>query len=194
MRYRQKTKTFTRKKVLIVLVVLVIFGAAGFFVTKALHFGPFSNNIFSDEVGQPTKSIDYNPPNPDQTKAGEAAKQQAENGAQGSDPPLPPTPPTSGTSKSQVAMEVTAANVDNGTFYLRTLIQAISNTGVCNLTATGPNGKTYSASASIQAGPSTSTCQGFNIPLSSLSPGSWKFQITFENDTLRANASVEKTL
>lgn len=193
MRYRHKTKITPRKPVLIVLSVLIVVGIASFFVARIPKAGPLLDSPAPKDVGQPTKSIDYNQPTPEQTEAGEAVKELAKGSIQGSDS-TPTPPPASGSSKSQVGMEVTTANIESGTLHLRTLIQAISSTGTCTLVATGPNNKTHTSTASVQAGPSTSTCQGFNIPLSSLSVGTWKFLISFENEALKASASTEKTL
>jgi len=167
---------------------------AGGVTLYALRIGPFKQQATSQTVGTPTNSVDYNPPTQEQTAAGEAAKQQSANGATGSDPSPTPTPPANGSSKSQVGMEITAANVNAGVLQIRTLIQAVTSSGTCTLSASGPNGASYTASSGIQAGPSTSTCKGFDIPVSSLSTGNWSIRINFENDSLQASATTEKAL
>ena len=53
------------------------------------------------------------------------------------------------------------------------------------------SGSVYSSSAESQPGPSTSSCKGFNIPLSKLSPGKWKIAIHYEDDSVTGNTEGE---
>lgn len=191
--YRSKTKRLSRRNWLIGLVGVLLLVAVLSLSAWALRLGPFNEDT-SGDVGIPTKETDYNPPTSDQIEAGDEAKKQTEGGAVGSDPSPEPIPPTDGSSKSTVGMEITAANVESGTLYLRTLVQTVTNSGNCTVSGTGPGGKTYSANAGIQAGPSTSTCKGFNIPVGELSPGTWQFRVNFENDSLQGSASTEKMI
>ncbi len=197
MRNNKKALLSSRRRIVLVVFFSVIaLAVIGTLTLYALHVGPFKSPAPSANVGVPTNGIDYNPPTPEQTSTGDAAKQQTTNGATGSDPSPAPTPSTTGSSKPQVGMDITAANIDStaGVLRVRTLIQTVTSSGTCTLTASGPNGKTYTASAGVQAGPSTSTCKGFDIPISSLSSGNWSIQVSFENDSLQATASTEKSL
>jgi hypothetical protein len=88
-------------------------------------------------------------------------------------------------------MEITAANQDESTLHIRTLIQTVASSGTCTLNMTGPNNKQYSASVDVQSLPSSTTCKGFDIPLTSLTPGTWKIAIEFNNETLLASTTKE---
>lgn len=140
--------------------------------------------------GAPVTSTNYNPPTPEQTQTGDTIKSQ---GNTGSDPS--PTPaPSVNSSKQQVGIEITATNQSSSAFSIRTLLQTVSSIGTCTLDMSGPGGKSYSATASVQAGPSTSTCTGFDVPMSSLIPGEWTVKISFENENLGAAIAKEVTI
>jgi hypothetical protein len=171
-----------RKKLIIVsLLAILLLGSIGTGTAYLLKVGPFADQINLDK------------PSDDELKTGSDIKKgsvdQSNDGKQqtGSDPAPDPVPIPSSNMKS-VNMDITAANQNGGTLSIRALIQTVVSTGACKLTMTGPSGKTYSSSANVQALPSSATCQGFNVPVSELSPGSWKINLTFTNDTLQAQA------
>lgn len=194
MRSTKKTSSSHRRRViLVVFLLLAALVIGGLAISYALRLWPFGIARTTD-VGSPSNGVNYNPPSPDEVAAGENAKQQTATGNAGSDPSPAPTPAPDGTSKAIVGMEITAANVDSSTLHIRTLIQTVTSSGTCTLVATGPNGKSYSATAAVQAGPSTSTCKGFDIPLSTLSDGTWSIRVSFENDSLQASATTERGL
>ena len=56
------------------------------------------------------------------------------------------------------------------------------------------NGQTYSNSVELQAGPSTSSCKGFNVPLSQLSPGKWTINIHYEDNNVTGDTEGEITI
>lgn len=193
MRRNYQEKLFFTRRLLLVVALILLFIAGIVGTLYLFRLGPFSPTT-NQTTNQGQSPIDYNPPTKEQVSTGETIKEQTTNGASGSDPSPAPTPPAAGSTKSSVGMEMTSTNIELGTVHLRTLIQAITSSGTCTLTATGPSGKTLTMTAGVQAGPSTSTCKGFDIPMSSLSTGKWTFSIQFENDTLKAAASTEKTL
>jgi hypothetical protein len=81
----------------------------------------------------------------------------------------------------------------NGDSYrVQTLIQTVTNSGLCTIVITDSEGKVYRATADVQALPSSSTCKGFTIPVSELSVGKWNINLQFENDSVRG--SVEKEM
>jgi hypothetical protein len=59
---------------------------------------------------------------------------------------------------------------------------------------TGPKGEQYTAAADTQAMSTSSTCKGFDIPLTALASGKWKAVITFNNDTLTGSANKDITV
>jgi hypothetical protein len=124
-------------------------------------------------------------------------KQSVDNSNKGSQTGSDPSPapkPVPGTTKSSVGADITSANQDATYLYVRTLIQAVTSSGTCTLTMTGPSQKSYSASADVQALPSTSTCKGFDIPLSRLTPGAWTISVVFSSSTLTASATKNVTI
>lgn len=111
---------------------------------------------------------------------------------QGSDPSPKPTPSSNG-GKPTVSVSITATTTDKAAdvLYIRSLIQTVSSSGKCTLSMNNDSGSIYSSSAESQPGPSTSSCKGFNIPLSKLSPGKWKITIHYEDDSVTGNTEGE---
>ncbi len=70
---------------------------------------------------------------------------------------------------------ITHASVNSGTLVIRTNIdQTIS--GECKLILSSPN-KTITKTAPTINNPSSSSCQGFDIPVSELGSGNWQIKI-----------------
>lgn len=142
-------------------------------------------------------TINLTPATSDQKKAGEATKQNSlessKQNLSGSDQPPAPTPQP-GSSKSSVEVTITAANQNNATLQIRTLISAVVNDGSCTLTLANNSGKNLTYTASVQPLSTTSTCKGFDIPTSDLSPGSWSMTVVYNNDTLTGSASKTITI
>lgn len=76
---------------------------------------------------------------------------------------------------------------------IRLTINQYLSSGTCNLTMTS-GGTTVTRSADIDASASTSTCQGFDIPLSDLPSGAWQITVRITADgksgTITGEASV----
>jgi hypothetical protein len=56
------------------------------------------------------------------------------------------------------------------------------------------NGQTVTKTAAVQALASESTCQGFDIPTSELSPGTWSLTLHFENSQYQGDAQRNITI
>ena len=139
-----------------------------------------------DSTTAPQNTVDYSNPTDEQTSAGAAAKEQAVKDAT-TNPITEPATPSS--------IPVSFTSVQPGeTVYIRTLIDTVTAGATCSLTMSGPNGKSYSTSAGVQALSSSSTCQGFNVPMSSLSAGNWKITVTVADGSATGTATTEKTL
>lgn len=67
--------------------------------------------------------------------------------------------------------------VADGALTLRTTIEQSLTSGTCTLTLTS-NGRTVTKTANIAPNPSSSTCEGFSVPVSELGSGSWNIEIT----------------
>ncbi len=71
---------------------------------------------------------------------------------------------------------ITYSGVDSDIFRIRTTInQEVS--GTCDLTMTSASGEVYTENTSIINSASTSSCYGYDIPLSSLGSGKWSIDI-----------------
>lgn len=71
---------------------------------------------------------------------------------------------------------ITHKTATDGQLILRTLIHQTLSSGSCTLKLISPS-KTVTETVPIISNPSSSTCEGFNIPLSKLASGSWQIEI-----------------
>lgn len=79
---------------------------------------------------------------------------------------------------------ITSKNKTSNTLQVRVLIDQILSTGTCKLTLTNKSmGATVVKSADILASPSSSTCKGFDIPLSELRSGTYDIIITITSES-----------
>jgi hypothetical protein len=180
----------TKRNTLVSLAVILFLGVLGTAAAYYYKIGPFTSNV--------DDSINLDKPSEDELKSGSGAKQQAvdsdKNKSQPGSDPVPNPQPIENSNKKSVHTEITAANQDESLLHIRTLIQTVASSGTCTLAMTGPEGKTYTATAAIQSLPSSSTCKGFDIPLDNLSPGTWTIKIDFSNDELTASANKDVTI
>lgn len=180
LRQKNKVKTFS-----IVLACVVILAGGGVAAAYYFKLGPFSNSRQSAQTEKENKT------------GSDIKKQSVDNsskGAQTGSDPSPAPKPIPGTTKSSVGADITSANQDGNLLHIRVLIQAVTGSGTCTLTMTGPQQKVYSASVGVQALPSTSTCKGFDVPTSQLTAGDWKISIAFSSDSLTASATKNVTV
>lgn len=95
--------------------------------------------------------------------------------------------------KNSSVLEITSTQKLDDVVRIRTLIQKVTQQGECVLEARN-NGKTYNATVGVQPTASSSTCKGFDIPVSSLPPGTWDIQISYitngEKSVARTNVSI----
>lgn len=179
-----------KRKLLIILSIVLVLLVSSIAAAVFAKLGPF------EPQPNTTTSADLDKPTNEQIKAGESIKKNSidnnsKGTSNGSDPLPSPTPPSTPGGKSTVGMDISAANQDSGVLYVRSLIQVITSSGSCQLKMSGPGGKTYSASSAVQAVSSSSTCEGFNVPVSSLSPGNWAIDLSFSDGSYTASTSKE---
>ncbi len=73
---------------------------------------------------------------------------------------------------------ITANEVVDNQLILRVTIDQQLSSGVCNLTLTSlSNNKIVTKKANVIANPSSSSCAGFDVPVSELSSGDWQVEI-----------------
>ncbi|MBL8160198.1 hypothetical protein JNJ66_07135 [Candidatus Saccharibacteria bacterium] len=97
-----------------------------------------------------------------------------------------------GNTSGGVNLTITAANQNEGTLQIRTQIDAVWN-GTCYLNLTMGD-KRVSREAGIQAMASTSTCQGFDVPVSELAPGEWNLEVSASHDDKKTATSQKITI
>ncbi len=141
----------------------------------------------------PSKSPNLQPATKEQIQSGEAAKQKTINSSSNSvkgtvDTSTPSPSPTNGSNPS-VNVTITAANEDQTSKILqvRAIIGVLTNDGTCTLTLTKGT-QTVTKTANVQAQASESTCQGFDVPTSELSTGTWNIALHFENGQYQGDA------
>lgn len=168
---------------------LVILLVAGY-VYYAHHFQkwpfPAAQSTSSSQGSSGANTTNYTAPTPDQVTSGTSTKEQAANAAQNTPSITQPT---------TTSIPVTITHVEPGsTVQIGTLIGSITSTATCTLQMTGPGGKTYSANSGTQALSTSSTCEGFSVPMTSLSSGSWSVTITVKDGTSSGSASTPAPL
>lgn len=173
----------SHKPLIIALVasVVIVIGALAFFLlTQAKK----SESTHTRGVNV----VDYGAPTKDQIAAGNSVKNSTDPNNVGSDRPLPPTPQTNGKSIVEVTIVSPGDQRNTNTVQIRASIGLITSSGTCSLVLT--QGSTViKKQASVQPLPSSSTCKGFDIPVSDLSSGQWDVSLTYENDTVTGKAA-----
>lgn len=131
-----------------------------------------------------------------QKAAGEQTKSNAidaSNGkAEANDTPPAPQP-IEGTSKSSVGVTMTASTQNGSVYQMRFQIDSPTTDGTCTLTLT-KGSSTVTKTANVQALAKISTCQGFDVPVSELSPGQWSAHLSYESSTLTGSTTSTITV
>lgn len=131
--------------------------------------------------------INYRPATAEQQQAGVASKTGSTD--------TPPAPTTNqGSAIKNVQVTITAANQNGPTLQIRTLISAVENNGTCTLVLSHNGQNSVMKTANTQALSSASTCQGFDIPVTELSTGTWQATINYESSTLKGGATKNITI
>lgn len=178
-----------RLKILVALLVLLLICAGVYFVyAYTLH----GNNAPKQRS---VNSTNYGPATEEQKKAGATTKQNSDSGKQlgGSEQPPAPTP-IPGSSQRSVSMTITTANQNGSTFQARVLIGAVINSGICTATFSKTGQTTVIKTAGVQPFANSSTCQGFDIPVSELSSGIWNLTISYSGSDYTGTVSKNITI
>lgn len=179
MKIQQKNKKLSIKHAVLLAAIVVSLVAAGIYA--------YTTTKQSNKVNSDTTSAENNVNSPENLPNTIPNKGDATPNA--SDQPLPPQP-TSG-DKRQVTVSITAANQNDDTLQIRTLIQVVVSDGTCTLSGKSPSGKSITKTAAVQAQATSSTCKGFDIPVRELSNEKWNFTINYKNETLEGSGSTD---
>lgn len=171
-----KIKNIIPQKAIIIAAV-----AALLVISSLTYVYAFNGNILGWEKPRDTirdtNSVDYGPSTTEQKTSGAQIKTGSTD--------IQPTPsPVPGSSKKNVQLTITVANQNGSTLQVRILIGTVENTGQCTLILTKSGQQTITKTAGIQALASTSTCQGFDIPTSELSVGTWQLSVSYDSTSL----------
>lgn len=191
-KYKQKMKIQSKKisktpliLVVIAVVLLVASILSYVYIFNGSIFG--WSNHYTTSNDTPATNLDM--PTDEQIKAGNDIKKGNLNESKNNKGTPSGSVGQSGDNKESVEVTITAANQNSGTLQIRTQISKVVNTGQCTIRLT-KSGKTVTKTADIQSLASTSTCKGFDIPVSELSAGSWNAILTYESATLSGTAST----
>lgn len=101
---------------------------------------------------------------------------------------------TSSSDNNSLVVTINYSQVIGDSLQVRVTIDRVLSSGTCSLTLTGASGTTVSRTAELAANPSSSTCQGFNIPVAELSSGKWTIMLDVSSGDLSGTASSEITI
>lgn len=173
------------QKIALVIAAILVFLAGWLLWARHYQKWPFLPPVAADT---PVNTVNYEAPTTEQSQIGTSTKEKVAEQAKQQEG-------QTDTPSSDATIPVTITSVQPGeTVYVRAMIQEMTTRATCKLNMSGPEGKTYSASAGTQALAGSSTCQGFNIPMSALAPGDWKITIKITDDGRSGAATTEKTL
>lgn len=185
-----KINTSHKKRNVIIIAGTVSLLVAALAAALLLPNSPIS--ITHKQQDKTGSSIDYNKPTTEQKSAGEEQKKATAVPSQDTKTTTPApntTPDTSGA----FGVSFTALSQVDGQVLVRNLIDTVSNSGTCTLTLT-KGASTVVKQSDIQAGPSSSTCKGFNVPTSELSVGVWQVNVSVAIGSQRSSASKTITV
>lgn len=166
--YLKKTKKYKKISIFGIIILLGLGGYGVLAVTQELW--PFNNNNVSYNV---------DPPSTEQREAGEEISQEAKEAEPESDQAFKQGHEDEVSNVSDVIIRITSTEQQNGQLQIRTLIHSVES-GDCKLTLTSNSGTIITKSAATQSMAATSTCKGFDVPLSELANGEWQIAIDYQ--------------
>lgn len=176
--------TLNNTKVIIIAAVLLAIAAGG--VTAYAYMQSVNNTDDSstkkEEDERRVNDIDYNPPTSEQIEAGNDKKTETIENETTSPQPV-----------STLTVSLTASQQNGSVVQIRTLLDSVVSGGTCQLELT-KGSTTIKRTASIQALSSSSTCQGFDIPTSELSAGTWNITVSAISGSATGNTKGSVTV
>ena len=172
MKINNPKKKSPKKILIITLVIAVLFvaGAGAYFLFSPKNEQDAQNN--TDATDSQSKSTDSST-----EKTGKNTIETDDTGHE-AEKDITPSYEGENTNASQTLTGViNYAGVTNGTLMIRTTINQTLSSGTCQLTLSNGS-KTVTRSSNIAQNPSSSTCEGFDLPTSELGSGNWTITIT----------------
>jgi len=171
----------SKKNLVIIATATLLILTVGSIIAYYKLTTPNSKETAKTQDTSETPRTNDNPATPQQQDAGSNQKQDVVNRDQNQ----PTTPTTS------LTVTITAANQNGSLVNIRSLVNTVSSTGNCSLSITSGSSKITKTSG-LQALAESSTCQGFDIPVSSLPKGTW--HITLSVTAGSAKGSTQKDI
>lgn len=148
----------------------------------------FALRTFSPERYENTDT-NLSPPTDEQVEAGRDIKEDSLQ-------PIPektsPETENTATGAPPTSVVLTAVTKTDTVVQIRSLIETVTRSGTCKLTLTKDQLR-VAKTAEVQALASSSTCQGFDIPLNELSPGTWQIflEVSIEGNSASTIGSID---
>lgn len=182
MKIDRTKKTFSKKVLIIILVLAILVGGSVY----AFRGNLFPKNTPSKSKTPSNSSVNYSPATTNQKAAGSSIKSQSATDGANTNPNPSPT----GQNKSTVTVSIPSANQVGSYYHITSQINTVTANGTCTLTLSKAGQTTVTATASVQAQATVSTCEGFSVPLSQLSTGTWQVNLIFSSDTLTGSTTT----
>jgi hypothetical protein len=174
-----KIKSHPKKVIKYALIIMGLLAVAG------ISYSAYTYITQRQSSPEASSGANYSPSTKDQIQAGKDTKKQVIDNSE----------KDSGSSNvpenNSLHSQITTASVTDGILYIRNEIEGVYQTGSCSLTLIHSQ-QTIKKTAGVQPLAQSSTCKGFNIPVSSLSPGTWQIHvdITIDGKTGTATSQV----
>ncbi len=164
MRMRE-TKNDIKTLVIVVLVLIIILGGGYFWYQLSDKQQADKKQPDPETAQQDVATMPQDPKGPDK----QVPKQYEGQGDEDQ----------SNVNSDQITGVINSKEVADGKFSLRLTINQLLGSGTCTLTMT--NQKTVTKTAEIVQNPSSSSCKGFDVPVSELGPGQWSIKINIKS-------------
>ncbi|MDR0591052.1 MAG: hypothetical protein LBG75_00575 [Candidatus Nomurabacteria bacterium] len=184
MRIQKKHKRTKRTLLVTLLVVLVAAGSVG--AVAIIDKNSNKQSSSSEETSSKskdqskekgsTKNADSEDPS-FKEKAEEAAKDGSSSQPEG----------------ATLDVAITGKNVSGGKLYISVMIGAVTNSGECKVTLT-KGSAVVTKTSGINAMPQSSSCQGFEVPVSELSSGTWQIGLVVTTGNRTGQAQTEVSI
>lgn len=177
MKISKKRKNNPLKALLLVVLALLLLGGGYLAYAKTQSHWPFTKTAHRT-TQTPAAS-------PDKDTSPDSNKSSTNGGVETPKTPKPYETPASSqnpNSGSSLKGRITSVNQTDTALEVRTLIEKVTSSGECNLELSRDASTPIIQSVGIQPLASSSTCKGFSVPMSQLTPGTWQLKITVATD------------
>lgn len=184
----QENKHRRRLAIIILAIILAIAAAASVYVYA------FNGNLLGWTNGQSSETnfaqdapvAQSNPKTDDQSA--NIQDPEAQSNAQNTNKPAPREQP------KVIQVTITSANQTSNSLQVRSLIDSMESQGVCTLTVERTGRQPVIQTSNVQVLHSSSTCQGFDVPLYQLTSGTWSITLDFKSTTTSGRATTTITI